>query len=32
MSKYKFTRADFGPLETVPLHLDLLFDVKVRLK
>lgn len=28
--RYRYTRADFGPLDTVPLHLDLLFDVKVR--
>ena len=27
MAKYRFTRADFGPLSFIPLHYDLLFDI-----
>jgi hypothetical protein len=25
--KYKFTRKDFAPLETKPLHFDMVFDM-----
>ena len=28
--KYKFYREDFADLVTVPLHMDLVFDVTVR--
>ena len=28
MASWKFTRASFGPLLTIPRHLDLIFDIQ----